>query len=127
MLEEHFDSATPSSSIPGEAPQRHFSFLDEEDDLVSFRGRLQTSSTADVPLITPLSLVPLIIPLLLFKIFTGIVNRLLIVGLTLAACLFLSGWKSASDWLETTNGAQRIIQMGLLVCACIASLVGLMV
>ena len=125
-LEKHFKFSAPSSNNPDEAYQPHFTFLDDKTDLVSFQGPSGKLLSTSGPLLTPISLFPLVVPLLLFKVFTGVINRLTIVGLTLVLCVLGLRHHSIAEWSGTIDGGHRNTHQGLLASACVSILVGLL-
>lgn len=125
-LENHFHLvATPSTTDHEDRSQPRFTFLDDETDLIRVTHPTQALSSQNAALISPLTLIPLIIPLLLFKIITGVINRLLIVGLTLATCLFILKWEGVVKRVGMIDGCNQRMHLGLLICACISAIVGM--
>ena len=126
-LEDHFGLTSPTISHPEAGAQQHFTFLDDEEDLVTLNHPRGATADLNTPLVSPLTLLPLILPLLLFKVISGMLNRLLVVGITLAICLTILKWNAIRALLGTIEGNQRSEQIGLITCACIATLIGLLV
>ena len=125
-LETHFHVSRASPPESETESPATFRFLDDEKDLVSLHSPTTSSLVYASPSIGPLSLIPLIIPLLLFKIFTSGINRILIVGLTLALSLFMLRNESIAKWAGSIDGRHGHDQQALIVCTGISMLVGLL-
>jgi hypothetical protein len=95
----------------------NFHFLQDEHDLICLNDNTCNYGSS---IMDPVSVVPLIIPLLLFKACTNVINRLLIVAVTLALVLWLanSGYMASSTrqgHFGTTNRA-LLFSAGISVC-----------
>lgn len=126
LLDAHLKHTGSSSSAADSKDSQHLRFLDDPNDLV-LPVNHQNDHPPNIPTpISQTSLIPLLIPLVFFKFFNGVINRLLIVGLTLAFSLYASTSPTVVNW---TGGAirgqsQQDTQRLALACACISMLVG---